>query len=131
MTELEKAAKQALKALCLTYTTVPTKHLDFGMLDEAITALTVALEQPAQQEPVAWYDEEMDSAYTESELGDGNTDGLEPLYTRFQAREPLTPERVNAMASEHGLEGDPDAQYWYVIGLIDGEAAHGITGEKK
>ena len=45
MTELEKAAKQALKALCLTYTTVPTKHLDFGMLDEAITALRRALEQ--------------------------------------------------------------------------------------
>jgi hypothetical protein len=37
--------------------------------------------QPAPVQPVAWYDREMDSAYTESEIGDGNTDGLEPLYT--------------------------------------------------
>jgi len=60
----------------------------FTMLqaEEAITAIKQALEQPVQ-EPVAWYDREMDSAYTESEIGSGNTDGLEPLYTTPPAQE--------------------------------------------
>ena len=81
-------------------------------------------EQPAQQEPVAWYDEEMDSAYTASELGDGNTDGLEPLYTHPQAREPLTDEQIDA------LWHDAAPYYDHHDFARAIEAAHGI-GEKK
>lgn len=36
------------------------------------------IEQPAQQEPVAWYDKEYDCAYTAAELDGGNVDGLLP-----------------------------------------------------
>ena len=120
-----------------------------------ITALTAALEQPAQkrppncgtgycsciecvmepeqQEPVAWYDEEMDSAYTESELGDGNTDGLEPLYTRFQAREPLTKECdtcLNCHKGETGLHSFNADVCRQCCHYFDSkyEAAHGIKG---
>ena len=33
------------------------------------------------QEPVAWFDEEMQSAYTQAELDGGAIEGLIPLYT--------------------------------------------------
>ena len=52
-------------------------------------------EQPApvpeahkQQEPVAWYDEEYDCAYTAAELDGGNVNGLLPLYTPPPASKP-------------------------------------------
>jgi len=46
----ERALKLALEALCLTMKTVPTKHLDLGMIDAAITAIREALKQQAQQQ---------------------------------------------------------------------------------
>ena len=54
-------------------------------------------QQPAQQEPVAWYDEEYDCAYTSAELDGGNVDGLVPLYTRPQAREPEHKEELQRL----------------------------------
>jgi hypothetical protein len=50
MTDLEKAARQALEALEVFATS-------YSDGNAAITALRRALEQPAQQEPVAWMDE--------------------------------------------------------------------------
>ena len=110
MTELEKAASKALEALESKWL------LGSSMWQEqqrhAITALRRALEQPAQQEPVAWlYD-----WYAEDEDLEGNPTGgivndwiskdydeahsptngchnIRPLYTSPQARDPLTDEQ--------------------------------------
>jgi hypothetical protein len=49
--------------------------------------------EPAQDEPVAWLDEDMDCAYTSSELDGGHVHGLIPLYTRQQ--EPAYAEAVS------------------------------------
>lgn len=48
--------------------------------EEAITALRTAIAEAEKVEPVAWYDEEMDCAYTASELDGGTADGLAPLF---------------------------------------------------
>jgi len=50
MSKQTEALKLALEALCLTMKTVPTKHLDLGMIDAAITAIREALKQQAQQQ---------------------------------------------------------------------------------
>lgn len=49
----------------------------------ARAALLTAVQEFAAErvgEPVAWYDAEMDSAYTRSELDGGTAEGLAPLY---------------------------------------------------
>jgi hypothetical protein len=52
MNEQQRAVvRQAIEALCLTYKTVPTKYLDLGVMDEAITALRQLLEQPEEDCP--------------------------------------------------------------------------------
>lgn len=50
----------------------------------------------AQQggQPVAWYDEEMDCAYTATELDGGTSDGLIPLYTAAPAPQPAQTKQV-------------------------------------
>lgn len=94
-------------------------------------------EQPAQQEPVArmdeiWASENGHEIPGKTELYAEFFNEPPPkgtlLYTSLQARVPLTPTQVNSMVEKHGIDGD--ARHWYVIGLVDGEAAHGI-GEKK
>ena len=80
----EEALKLALSCLQKNhYYMIDAGLPNQSMLNEgfaAITAIKQALAAPVQ-EPVAWYDREMDSAYTEYEIGTGDTDGLEPLYT--------------------------------------------------
>ena len=80
-------------------------------------------EQPApvpeahkQQEPVAWYDEEYDCAYTAAELDGGNVNGLLPLYTPPPASKPwvgLTDEEIediwNSYCDEMGEASINDA----------------------
>jgi hypothetical protein len=53
MNDLRKAAEQALEALQDTCDYLPAKSGVEREVDEAITALQVALAQP-EQEPVAW-----------------------------------------------------------------------------
>jgi hypothetical protein len=55
-------------------------------------------------------------------------DCLEKCKAATQPKcEQLPPEQVNCMTEKHALEGEN--RYWYVIGLTDGETAHGIKGE--
>ena len=64
------------------------------------------------QEPVAWYDEEYDSAYTVKELNGGSVDGLLPLYTTQPAEpaqcKPLTDEQIDDLAETHCTSSDAD-----------------------
>jgi hypothetical protein len=66
--------------------------LDHPDAQDAIDALRERLAQP-EQEPVAWLDVEMESAYTPTELDGGATDGLIPLYAHPPAQPVLTSER--------------------------------------
>jgi len=101
----------------------------------AATALRTAIEQMERAEPVMWV---MPDGKIVDKHGLGFYKGTSPndrtpLYTTPPAAQPalkpLTPESVNSMAERHALEGD--ARHWYVVGIVDGEAAHGITGEAK
>ena len=55
---------------------------------------------PVDAEPVAWFDEDFDSAYTASDLAGGHVDGLVPLFTHPPRREwvGLTEEEKRAFA---------------------------------
>ena len=81
-------------------------------------------EQPAQQEPVAWivedkYGERLEWA-ADADIGWGNK--TEPLYTRPQAREPLTDERIESVRHMRDVQGyDGNWNYDpYMQGLYNG-----------
>lgn len=83
--------------------------------------------------PCAWvtftpYGEEDDIHYEnpEGHLPEGWT--YKPLYTRPQAREPLTNDEFISMMDSTGLVIDPELAF-EIKEMV--EAAHGITGEKK
>jgi len=61
---LEKAKRQVIHANVAPH----------GCINEAITVVHELM----AQEPVAWYDSDMDSAYTASELDGGSEEGLTP-----------------------------------------------------
>ena len=125
MTPEQRAAMElGLKAL----KSDPVSHAGLVNRKQAITALTAALEQPAQQEPVAWMTHSNDMLplfhKTRAAALNWQTQPT-PLYTRSQAREPLSDTQILAMV----IEAD-DLGKGY-IGLARAiEAAHGI-GEKK
>ena len=118
MSELEKAARQALEAL------------EFGgwdMTTRAITALRRALEQPAQQEPVAWatYLGECAHVLWGKDRPEYPIRYEVPLYTRPQAREPLTDEEIQKLAHVYD-----NTAPWTLMGFARAiEAAHGIKGD--
>ena len=93
--------------------------------------------QPAPvQEPVAWMEHEWSGSglrhlhfeRREQSVRDEVMNPIwTPLYTTPPAQpalKPLTPELVNSMAERHALDGDD--RHWYVVGIVDSEAAHGI-----
>ena len=57
----------------------------------------------------------MDSAYTETELGDGNTDGLMPLYTAEQ----LAAARHRALEEAAQLVQSHEGMHTYVDHMVD------------
>ena len=144
MTELEKAAWQALEALYMArehvtvYTNGPWNKVE-SECHAAITALRRALEQPAQQEPVVWqilngvcHAGIRSSEYLAKEAAvimqkthdlDGSLAAfhVRPLYTCLQARKPLTDEQRKYVV-EMWKGGN-----WTAGDIIDAvEAAHGI-----
>jgi hypothetical protein len=99
--------------------------------------LTPAPEQPAQQEP-EWYHfvSRGEDCFVPYE-GQAPADATR-LYTRPQAREPLTDEQRSKMYRDAQMRGDSIMlRRDYEQGITDTEAAHGITsgaatlGEKK
>ena len=131
MTDLEKSARQALEALEYLLPDTPDQRMK---KDNAITALRRALEQPAQQELVAWVNANSLQGltlghYAYAEIYTDESAGRIPLYTHPQAREPLTDEEIKQCT------GASDA-YWassklFILAIARSiEAAHGI-GEKK
>ncbi len=132
----KEALKLALEALENRF---KEKNIEWGQKDKAINAIREALaEQPAQQGPVAWMIWTHGPVLVFMNKDEANlefdrlnhtypapTRMLVPLYTSPLAqRKPLTPEQVNRMAEAHAIDGD--ARHWFVVGLTDGEAAHGI-----
>jgi len=78
---LEKAKRQVIHANVAPH----------GCINEAITVVHELM----AQEPVAWYDSDMDSAYTASELDGGSEEGLTPLYAA-----PVVVQEVPAVTDE-------------------------------
>lgn len=56
-----------------------------------------------EQEPVAWYDDDMDCAYTASELDGGTADGLAPLYRAAPPAQPAEPTIDEQVASVNAV----------------------------
>ena len=132
MTDLHTAAKQALEALefnCIT--SEDGEDLTPAKIKKAITALRAALEQPAQQEPVGYWQGEFskDGGATLYEVPQESMFGRKyrniPLYDHPQAREPLTRRQIQDLVDDGVFLGN----IFEITQSI--EAAHGITGEKK
>lgn len=99
----------------------------------------------ARQEPVAWRLEDREASehyrkdiyvyYGKADFKDGADPcavygGLEPLYTRPQAREPLTREQVKALIKETGYDtASLQERADFINGIRHAEAAHGIKGD--
>ena len=113
MTELEKAARQALEALEGNCTNPAADPEQAANEDAAITALHRALEQPAQHiEHCIW-------------ARSGNTP-----CPHVQLPKPLTDAQIGAVAADiWGSVLIAPQSYQAFARAI--EAAHGITGEKK
>ena len=105
-------------------------------IDNMVADMVRRSEQPAQQEPVAWrvrwpkmgggYAWIMNDAPLMQEHGFIN----EPLYTRPQAREPLSDEQIREFADKHLFYQPEGYEVSGVFNLARAiEAAHGI-GEK-
>jgi hypothetical protein len=150
----DQAMKLALDALTsgvdVQMGRVVWTEYDSGLIAKAVTALTERLAQP-EQEPVKFNCTVVDDAHPEgvplSQWGkqqkqkpfcyhDGrNIVGKEyadhsdvfPLYTRPQAREPLTDEQIIGLWQDT-KEPDGHRIERFVRAI---ESAHGITGEKK
>ena len=81
MTTLEQAARQALEALENRF-----NPKEYGEMDNAITALSQALEQP-KQEPVAWMSQGGDVSRSKRYFEEMGFTDLIPLYTEPPKRE--------------------------------------------
>jgi hypothetical protein len=128
MSELEKAARQALAALEVSTDWDVNATGKQAQSMRAITALRAALEeQPAeQQEPVAW---RYNGKLHEFDPSDWATGPVTPLYTSPPAKPwvGLTDEEIAVIAAAcGGLASD------FVVDVARAiEQAHGITGETK
>ena len=98
-----------------------------GKAYEAIAALTAALEQPAQQEPVAWATQLGEYAHLHwgAKRPEYPMVYEIPLYTRPQAREPLSDAEIKRIAAKWFLS------IWPLCNTFARaiEAAHGIKGD--
>jgi len=86
MNDLEKAARMALEALEDYHEEYPPLY-KIGHMENIITALRQALEQPAEQEPLAWYRYETVYEYR-NQLARCTKDciGAFPVYTSPQRK---------------------------------------------
>ena len=123
MSELRKAAQQALEALKNTVEHLPV-HFDEHF--EAIEALRTALAQP-EQEPVAWWDGKESVVFMHDEIYTPNwTDyWTRPLYTHPPQRKPLTEDEIAEICMDCSLVTPSDIYFARAI-----EKAHGIGGEE-
>ena len=109
---------------------------------KAIAELSRALEQPAQQEPVAWmYPDDLARFETSEtfaqaysiEMVSPTQGETVPLYTRPQAREPLTDEQIEKLDCVflHAIDWDDYEVYKPSVFAFARaiEAAHGIKGD--
>lgn len=127
-----QAMQMALEALNLP--SMKTMQM-LQQLDEVITALRAALEQP-EQEPVAWLSQAGNFlSPLEFTVGDAALYGWTPVYTTPPApqRKPLSDEQYNAIQTRLSRM---DSGLWSRGGtserkLLEAiwEAAHGIKGE--
>lgn len=93
MTTQEDAMRRALEVL---------ENGNRSPITTAANILRTALAQQGEKQPVAWYDEEFDCAYTSAELDGGASDWLIPLYTAAPAPQPKG--LFIDMITEHGPE---------------------------
>ena len=132
MSELEKAARQALEALVedRAWLESDAPQAVWDKNNQANTALRRALEQPAQQEPVA----RVVGYYA----GRCVIEPLDPaavmpnnmaLYTRPQAREPLTDEQIHDIYDEVARREPYNMAVTRRNIARAIEAAHGIGGK--
>lgn len=118
--ELETVARQALEAMDQAYGWAPIGTTSKRIIGEAITALRQALEQPAQQEPVAWYlpsEEGCDSIFrdhrTVAACTGNKWEGFQPLYTH-----PPAIDKSAAIRIATALGWEPKREW---VGLTDEE----------
>ena len=117
-------------------------YYNASKVDDAITALRLAIEQAERQEPVAWKHAAIRLGEELSSVGpDGYYDmsaekwldwamNQQPLGKNSlpapPQRQPLTEEEIALISAECALVTPSDIYFARAI-----EAAHGITGEKK
>ena len=142
MNEQQQAAmRQALKALEVATTPLAKDRQEVLLARDAlfraleqpaikqgwdVDTLLDKPKQPAQQEPVAWVNANSLQGltlgyYAYAEIYTDESAGRIPLYTRPQAREPLTDEQINEFFQ--GME--PNNGFWLSFARAI-EAAHGI-----
>jgi hypothetical protein len=125
MSDLRTAAQQALEAL---ENSSPDQYPeDAGVFYDAKDALRAALEQPEQEQPVAWTtmpdaDDWMFVSGTEKPPLPGE---WHPLYTHPPRREPLSVEELDRLWREPMSADWEHREYARAV-----EAAHGIKEEK-
>ena len=107
------AMKQALEALTVGWNPHYSGKDARELGEQAITALRTAIAEAEKQEPVAWYDEEMDCAYTASELDGGTADGLVPLFLAAGAQ-PYSDSTAELSV------GDSSFESWYASYVKEG-----------
>jgi hypothetical protein len=137
MTDRE-VMQQALEALTYIYT--ETTADEDELIDQAITALRKALEQPEQEPGAKWIIEEdnPDSfakhpAFQPAAQPEQQAEPVAQQYAKLAQhctmlehklaqRKPLTPAEIAAFVGTHGF--GPEQLKWFRLG----EAAHGIKG---
>lgn len=85
------------------------EELRAALAEERKAPVSVDGKQEQEAEPVAWFDEEFDSAYTASDLDGWHVDGLVPLYPHPPRREwrGLTEqERNGVIRTVMGIQAD-------------------------
>lgn len=122
MTKQTEALKLALEALigarAFLESDAPVEI--WSLNDKAITAITEALAQPEQGEPVAWMQDSIE-LYVQDHPNQYYTI---PLYTTPQQRKPLTDEHIDEIASFYYPRWQGHQGFARAI-----EAAHGIKGD--
>ena len=134
--EAMKLAQLAINNLIASSHATDPQHWRDARQDAvtALVAIDKALaEQPSQQEPVAWLYPEGFKALQDGKCWTAypteHEDCIIPLYTRPQAREPLTNEQREQIYQEWASKPFDEVSYDDLMLAV--EAAHGITGEKK
>jgi hypothetical protein len=97
MNTLREAAQQALEALEYAGECLPPS-INKRIAETVITLRAAMAEQPAEQEPVAWFYEERGRQWVTDDLLDAqhSNDGvITPLYTAPQPRKRLTDQEID------------------------------------